>query len=119
VPTGSSGGVAWTRQRWTEQGSPDPAHFTALGSLLRTAVLVGGRVDAALKPVGVPRRAYLLLVALEVAPQRTQPLGRLSRTLLVHQTTATTVVEQLEAVGAVVRSPDPNDGRTTLVRLTD
>jgi DNA-binding MarR family transcriptional regulator len=119
MTTDATGGVAWARQRWTEQGFPDPAHFTAMGSVLRTAVLVGARVDAALKPLGLSRRAYLLLVALDVAPERTQSLGRLGRTLLVHPTTATTVVEQLAASGAVRRTPHPDDRRATLVTMSD
>jgi DNA-binding MarR family transcriptional regulator len=49
---------------------------------------------------------------------RTRPLGQLSRHLIVHPTTVTMVIDQLERRGYVTRAPHPTDGRTVLATLT-
>ena len=47
-----------------------------------------------------------------------QPLGRLSKALLVHPTTITVAIDQLEGAGLVRRVPHPSDRRTVLAQLT-
>jgi DNA-binding MarR family transcriptional regulator len=47
-----------------------------------------------------------------------RPLGQLSKRLLVHPTTVTMVIDQLENAGLVGRKPHPTDRRTVLAVLT-
>lgn len=50
--------------------------------------------------------------------QGTRPLGQLSKHLMIHPTTVTIVVDQLEKRELVRRSPHPSDRRITLAKLT-
>jgi DNA-binding MarR family transcriptional regulator len=48
----------------------------------------------------------------------TRPLGQLSKHLMIHPTTVTILVDQLEKRELVRRSPHPSDRRITLAKLT-
>ena len=50
--------------------------------------------------------------------EQTRPLGQVSKVLLVHPTTVTMAVDQLEKAGLVRRVPHPTDRRIILARLT-
>jgi DNA-binding MarR family transcriptional regulator len=107
-----------TRIQWSELGGPKVPQFVALMSMLRTMTLVTGRVDEVLKKEGLSRTGYLIVITLRVSPDHTRPLGQLSKALLVHPTTVTLVIEQLQAAGYVERRDHPTDRRTVLASLT-
>jgi DNA-binding MarR family transcriptional regulator len=50
--------------------------------------------------------------------EETRPLGQLSKALLVHPTTVTMAIDQLEKAELVIRVPHPSDRRTILAQLT-
>lgn len=107
-----------TRIRWEELGAPKVPQFVALMSLLRTAALVTDRVDEALKAEAISRTAYLVMITLRMSPDYARPLGQLSKALLVHPTTVTLVIEQLQGSGYVGRREHPSDRRAVLAYLT-
>jgi DNA-binding MarR family transcriptional regulator len=59
-----------------------------------------------------------VLVTLTLSPEGSRRLSYLTRYLMVHQTTITQVVDQLEKRGLVRREPHPTDRRATLAVLT-
>jgi DNA-binding MarR family transcriptional regulator len=111
--------VEWMRQRWSTEGQPAAEYFAAMAALLRTHSRVVAALDVALKPLNLNRTMYLTLVTLQMANRRTRPLGKLSKQLLVHPTTITMVVDQLESRELVKRVPHASDRRTMLVSLTE
>lgn len=107
------------RQLWSASNLPAPDHFAAMAALLRTHQAMITELDRRLKPHGLSRTAYLLMATLLISRDHTRPLGQLSRHLMVHPTTVTLVIDQLESRGMVARSPHPTDRRTVLATLTD
>jgi DNA-binding MarR family transcriptional regulator len=113
-----SDSVEWMRQRWAEHEAPRPAQFAAMASLLRTTIVMTDELDRVLKEHGLTRTGYLVLITLQMSDDTTRPLGQLSKALLVHPTTVTMVIDQLEKSRLVRRTPHPSDRRTILARLT-
>jgi DNA-binding MarR family transcriptional regulator len=113
-----SDSVEWMQQRWLEHGAPRPEHFAAMASLLRTTILMTEELDRVLKKWQLSRTGYLILITLQMSREQARPLGQLSKALLVHPTTVTMAVDQLEKAGLVRRIPHPSDRRTILAQLT-
>lgn len=113
-----SDSVEWMRERWVEEGEPRPEHFAAMAALLRTHQVVVATMERVLRGQDLSRTAYLLMTTLQMSRDRTRPLGQLSRHLIVHPTTITLVIDQLEKRGLVSRAPHPTDRRTVLATLT-
>ena len=113
-----SDSVEWMRQRWLEHDAPRPEHFAAMASLLRTTVVMTEELDRVLKDCQLSRTGYLILITLQMSQDATRPLGQLSKALLVHPTTVTMAIDQLEKAKLVRRVPHPSDRRTILARLT-
>lgn len=110
--------VEWMRQRWQDEAQPAADHFAAMAALLRTHQTVGAGLDKVLRGQDLSRTAYLLMTTLRMSRDHTRPLGQLSRHLIVHPTTITLVIDQLEKRGLVSRAPHPTDRRTVLATLT-
>jgi DNA-binding MarR family transcriptional regulator len=105
-------------EHWQAQDRPDAEHFLAVSALFRTYEAVRAGTDGVLKRFGLTRTGYLLLTTLCLSRGNARPLGYLSRHLMVHPTTITLAVDQLEERRLVARSAHPTDRRTTVVRLT-
>ena len=71
-----------------------------------------------LKGHALTRTGYMVMITLQMSEGSARPLGQLSKRLLVHPTTVTMVIDQLENGGLVVRRPHPTDRRTVLAELT-
>jgi DNA-binding MarR family transcriptional regulator len=110
--------VAWMKDKWEERGVARPSQFAAMASLLRTTAVVTDEVDRALKSVGLSRTGWLVMITLQMSENHARPLGQLSKVLLVHPTTVTMVIDQLEKAKLVTRKPHPTDRRTVLAKLT-
>lgn len=102
--------------RWQKLYGDGGEQFAALIGLMRAHQLTVVRVDAVLKRAGLSRNAFLVLLSLRMSGEMS--LGRIGKRVLVHPTTITTVVDQLEQAGLVTRSPHPTDRRTVLAALT-
>jgi DNA-binding MarR family transcriptional regulator len=116
---GKPDSVEWSRRRWAEQGQPDPDHFAAMAAVLRTHQVVTAALDRTLRVHDLGRTAYLLMSTLEMSADRTRPLGQLSKQMMVHPTTVTLVIDQLEKRDLVSRAAHPTDRRTVLATLTE
>jgi DNA-binding MarR family transcriptional regulator len=113
-----SDSVQWMRERWEAHGEPHPAQFAAMASVLRTSVLMTDELDRVLKACGLSRTGYLVMITLQMSDEATRPLGQLGKALLIHPTTVTMVIDQLEKSALVRRQPHPTDRRTVLAQLT-
>jgi DNA-binding MarR family transcriptional regulator len=110
--------IEWSRKRWSAQKQPGVAHFTAMSALFRANQVVIANVERMLKDLDLTRTSYLLLVTLRLSHDKTRPLGVLSKNLMVHPTTITLAVDQLERRGLVKRGAHPTDRRTILATLS-
>ena len=91
--------------------------------LTKRILILAGRLDAAtraeLPSLGLTVAAYDVLLALRRAgePYRLRS-NELTQDLLLSTGGTSNVINRLAADGLVVREPDPDDGRSTLIRLT-
>jgi DNA-binding MarR family transcriptional regulator len=114
----SADSLDWARERWDELGGPDPDRFAAMVAVFRVSALVGSTLDRTLKGQDLSRTAYLVLATLRIHRDRTLTMSQLSRNLILHPTTISLVVDQLQGRGFVDRRPHPSDRRTVLATLT-
>jgi DNA-binding MarR family transcriptional regulator len=110
--------VEWSREQWIAHDQPAPDQFTAMVAILRTHGAMTGSIDATLRTHELTRTGYLLMTTLQLSRDGTRPLGQLSRHLMVHPTTVTLALDQLEKRKLVRRNPHPTDRRTILAVLT-
>jgi DNA-binding MarR family transcriptional regulator len=110
--------VEWSREQWVAHGQPAADQFTAMVAILRTHQAMTASIDATLRTHELTRTGYLLMTTLQLSRDGTRPLGQLSRHLMVHPTTVTLALDQLEKRNLVKRSPHPTDRRTILAMLT-
>lgn len=110
--------VEWTRQHWADVGQPEPDMFAAMAALLRSHQLVVSSLESELKSIDLTLTGYLLLTTLLMSRATTRPLGHLSKHLMIHPTTVTLLIDQLEKRGLVKRSSHPSDRRIVLAQLT-
>lgn len=99
-----------------DQAAPD--HFAGMGALLRTHRAMTETLQRALEPFDLTLTAYLLLTTLLMSRDATRPLGQLSKHLMIHPTTVTLLIDQLEKRELVGRLPHPSDRRIVLARLS-
>jgi DNA-binding MarR family transcriptional regulator len=110
--------VEWSREQWVAHGQPGVDQFTAMAAILRTHQAMTASIDARLRTHDLTRTGYLLMTTLLLSWDGTRPLGQLSRHLMVHPTTVTLALDQLEKRNLVKRNPHPTDRRTILAMLT-
>ena len=92
--------------------------FAAMAALLRSHQMVVAALEAELKGAELTLTGYLVLVTLLMSRGETRPLGQLSKHLMIHPTSVTLVIDQLEKRGLVKRSRHPSDRRIVLAKLT-
>lgn len=85
----------------------------------RLSVLLGDAADEALAEHGLTRAEYEILAGLRAQgrPYRRKP-AELSKTLLLSTGGTSNVLQRLAASELVAREPDPDDRRSSWVRLT-
>jgi DNA-binding MarR family transcriptional regulator len=98
---------------------PDPAGFRALVSLVRGYGAVVREVEAILRPLELNISRFEVLLLLAFSRTGALPMMRIRDLLLVHGSSVTYLVDRLQEAGRVERADDPDDGRVSLVRLTD
>ncbi|MEV0900327.1 MarR family transcriptional regulator [Actinoplanes sp. NPDC049802] len=105
----------WARER------PD-LETTAMGvfgRILRLAKLSGDATERAYARFGIGRPEFDVLATLRRSgePYQLSP-GALAASMMLSTGGTTARLDRLEKAGLVTRSPDPNDRRAVLVRLT-
>ena len=110
--------VEWSRQRWIDHGEPLPEQFSAMAAVLRTHQAMCAIIDTKLRAFDLTRTGYLLMSTILISRDGTRPLGQLSKHLMVHPTTVTLALDQLEKRDLLRRTPHPTDRRTILASLT-
>ena len=110
--------VEWSRAEWIAHDQPAPEQFTAMIAILRTHQAMCASIDAVLRTPDRTRTGYLLMTTLQLSHDGTRPLGQLSKHLMVHPTTVTLALDQLEKRKLLRRTPHPTDRRTILASLT-
>jgi DNA-binding MarR family transcriptional regulator len=87
-------------------------------AVMRTHQAMCASIDATLRTHDLTRTGYLLMSTLQLSIDGTRPLGQLSKHLMVHPTTVTLALDQLEKRELLRRTPHPTDRRTILATLT-
>jgi DNA-binding MarR family transcriptional regulator len=91
-----------------------------IGLLLRLAAQQWGtEMDAALQVHGVTGLTPAHANVIPFVPPQGIQIGELANLARVRKQSMAHSVEQLTAAGYVTRRPDPNDGRASLIFLTD
>ncbi|WP_410674938.1 MarR family winged helix-turn-helix transcriptional regulator [Amycolatopsis sp. cmx-4-68] len=97
-----------------------PAEKEAWTGLVSLILLLPGRLETPLqREAGLTLFEYLALSHVSEAPQRRLRMSELAFLVNGSLSRLSNVVKRLEQRGWVERSPDPEDGRYTLVALTD
>ena len=106
----------WRRER----PDLDPSAKHVAGRVVRLATLFLQAYGQALAPAGIDLGGYGVLAALRRAgaPFELTPT-ELARQRLMTSGGMTALIDRLERRGLVSRSPNPNDRRGSLVRLTE
>ncbi|WEG08280.1 MarR family transcriptional regulator [Microbacterium horticulturae] len=112
--------IAEAKRQWLAHGWTDAAPgMTLVTSIMRAQQLLLARVDATLKPFRLTFARYELLTLLSFTKSGRMPMASASLRLQVHPTSVTNTVDRLETSGHVRREPHPDDGRATLIVLTE
>ncbi|WP_249354155.1 MarR family transcriptional regulator [Microbacterium sp. 2FI] len=112
--------IAEAKRQWLSHGWTDAAAgMTAVTSIMRAHQLMLARVDETLRPFGLTFARYELLTLLSFTRGGRMPMASASARLQVHPTSVTNTVDRLQTDGLVAREPHPDDGRATLIVLTD
>lgn len=112
--------IAEAKRQWLAHGWADAAPgMTLVTSIMRAQQLLLAQVEATLKPFKLTFARYELLTLLRFTHEGRMPMTSASARLQVHPTSVTNTVDRLEAAGHVHREPHPDDGRATLIVLTD
>jgi DNA-binding MarR family transcriptional regulator len=111
--------IAEARRHWEAHGWREAAPgMTAVTSLVRAQQIMLARVDGVLKPYGLTFARYEVLMLLLFSRSGSLPMKKISARLQVHPTSVTNAVDRLHAAGLILSRPDPDDGRSRLVRLS-
>lgn len=111
--------LAEAHRQWVAHGWGHAADgMAAVTSVMRVQQLLLGRIDAALRPLGLTFARYEVLMLLDFSRRGALPLSRVGARLQVHPTSVTNAVDRLEAEGLLERLPHPSDRRTTLAAIT-
>jgi DNA-binding MarR family transcriptional regulator len=110
--------VAWVAHHFTRLGLGDPNAIELMASVARTSRLMTSRMEDTLTEFSLGLSQYLVLMTLLLSDKGERRLSHISRHMMVHPTTVTVVVDQLEARGLIKRAGDPTDRRVTLAKLT-
>jgi DNA-binding MarR family transcriptional regulator len=107
-------GRQW-RKRW---GAAPVPSMMAVTSVMRVQQIWLSRLNEALEKFELTFARYEALMLLYFSRAGALPLGKVGARLQVHPTSVTNLVDGLERLGYVERTPHPSDRRTTLAAIT-
>lgn len=92
--------------------------MAAATSIMRVQQALLAEFDAIVGRHGLTFARYEALVLLAFTRSGQLPMSKVGERLMVHPTSATNIVQRLEAAGLVERRRNPRDGRGTLAAIT-
>jgi DNA-binding MarR family transcriptional regulator len=104
------------RQRWG--AGSEPRAMASATSIMRVQQLLLADFDGVVGQHGLTFARYEALVLLAFSSAGELPMSKIGERLMVHPTSATNIIQRLEAQGLVARNPNPRDGRGTLAAIT-
>jgi DNA-binding MarR family transcriptional regulator len=111
--------IELARRNWIDAGWADAADQMAfVTSLVRAQQLLLGEIETALRPHGLTFARFEVLRLLAFTRRGSLPVGKVGERLQVHPASVTNAVQRLEDAGLVVRSANPDDGRSVLAAIT-
>jgi DNA-binding MarR family transcriptional regulator len=108
-------GRQW-RKRW---GPSATVQMMAVTSVMRVQQIWLARLNETLAPFELTFARYEALMLLYLSRAGSLPMGKIGVRLQVHPTSVTNLIDGLEKLGYAVRTPHPEDRRTTLAAITD
>ena len=105
----------WVR-RWGR--SSQSVAMASATSIMRVQQLLLTEFDAVVGRHGLTFARYEALVLLAFSREGRLGMSKIGQRLMVHPTSATNIVQRLDAQGFVERVPNPDDGRGTLAVIT-
>lgn len=107
-------------QLWQQRWGPDsePQAMASATSIMRVQQLLLAEFDTVVGRHGLTFARYEALVLLAFSSSGRLPMSKIGERLMVHPTSATNIVQRLEAQGLVERGPNPRDGRGRLAAIT-
>ena len=93
--------------------------MAAATSIMRVQQVLLAEFDGIVGRQGLTFARYEALVLLAFTRSGELPMSKVGERLMVHPTSATNIVQRLEAAGLVQRRPNPSDGRGTLAAITE
>jgi DNA-binding MarR family transcriptional regulator len=94
------------------------APMMAVTSIMRVQQILLAHLNEALAPYELTFARYEALMLLYLSRRGSLPLGKMGARLQVHPTSVTNLIDGLEKLGYVERTPHPTDRRTTLASIT-
>lgn len=88
-------------------------------SIMRVQQLLQGEFDSLAARHGLSFARYEALVLLAFSRSGSLPMKTIGERLMVHPTSATSIIQRLAAQGYVERTPNPSDRRGTLASITE
>jgi DNA-binding MarR family transcriptional regulator len=111
--------IELARRNWVDACWAEAADGMAfVTSLVRVHQLVLARIEDLLRPHALTFARFEVLRLLAFSRRGVLPIGKVGERLQVHPASATNAVQRLEQAGFVVRSANPDDGRSVLVEIT-
>jgi DNA-binding MarR family transcriptional regulator len=108
--------AALWRARWGPRAQVSA--MAAATSVMRVHQALLAEYDAIVGEHGLTFARYEALVLLTFTQSGELPMSKIGQRLMVHPTSATNIVQRLEAAGLVERRRNPRDGRGTLAAIT-
>lgn len=107
-------------RQWRRHWGPAPVPaMEAVTSVMRVQQIWLSRLNEVLAPFELTFARYEALMLLYFSRTGSLPLGKMGTRLQVHPTSVTNLIDGLEKLGYVERTPHPSDRRTTLATLTE
>ncbi len=105
-------------RQWSER-YPNASGFRVLTGILRAYNVAVRGAEAILRPFGLNLSRYEVLLLLSFTRTGRLPMTKIRDLLMVHGSSVTYLVDRLVEAGWVSREADPDDGRVSLVAITD
>ena len=107
-------------RQWRKHWGPAAiAPMMAVTSVMRVQQIWLARLNETLAPFELTFARYEAVMLLYLSRAGALPMGKIGERLQVHPTSVTNLIDGLEKLGYAVRTPHPDDRRTTLATITE